>query len=57
MMRYAPKLYAIDSFFGILIMGLPVVPGLVVREFFNALTPRKSVFPLGARSLPSWLLV
>ena len=48
-MRYAPKLYAIDSFFGILIMGLPVVPGLVVREFFNALTPAQvGLSPWGA---------
>lgn len=37
-MRYAPRLYAIDSLFWVLITGLPVVPGLIIREFFNALT-------------------
>lgn len=37
-MRYAPRLYAIDSLFWVLITGLPVVPGLIIREFFDALT-------------------
>lgn len=36
--RYAPKLYAFDSLFWILIMGLPAVPGLIIREFFDSLT-------------------
>lgn len=38
MMAYKPKLYLIDSFFWILIMGLPAVPGLIIREFFDTLT-------------------
>lgn len=38
LMRYQPKLYVIDSIFWILIMGLPAVPGLIIREFFNTLT-------------------
>lgn len=38
LMRYTPRLYAIDSLFWILITGLPVVPGLMIREFFNALS-------------------
>ena len=38
MMRYTPKLYLIDSIFWILIMGLPAVPGLIIREFFDTLT-------------------
>jgi ATP-binding cassette subfamily B protein/ATP-binding cassette subfamily C protein len=38
LLRYNPKLYSIDSFFWILIMGLPAVPGLIVREFFDTLT-------------------
>jgi len=38
LMRYTPRLYAIDSLFWILIMGLPAVPGLMIREFFNALS-------------------
>ncbi|NJO27623.1 MAG: ABC transporter ATP-binding protein [Richelia sp. SL_2_1] len=35
---YKPKLYIIDSCFWILIMGLPALPGLIIREFFNHLT-------------------
>ena len=38
MIGYAPKLYVIDGFFWILIEGLPVIPGLIIREFFNTLT-------------------
>ncbi|MDP5337963.1 MAG: ABC transporter ATP-binding protein/permease [Nodularia sp. (in: cyanobacteria)] len=35
---YKPKLYIIDSIYWILIMGLPALPGLIIREFFNRLT-------------------
>ncbi|BAY34393.1 ABC transporter ATP-binding protein [Nostoc carneum NIES-2107] len=35
---YQPKLYTIDTCFWILIMGLPAIPGLIIREFFNSLT-------------------
>jgi ATP-binding cassette, subfamily B, bacterial len=35
---YTPKLYLLDSFFWILIMSLPGVPGLIIREFFDTLT-------------------
>ncbi|MEH2178688.1 ABC transporter ATP-binding protein [Nostoc sp.] len=35
---YKPKLYLIDSCFWIFIMGLPALPGLIIREFFNSLT-------------------
>lgn len=38
LMRYQPRLYIIDSLFWIFIEGLPAVPGLIIREFFNALT-------------------
>lgn len=37
---YKPKLYIIDSCFWILIMGLPALPGLIIREFFNRLTDK-----------------
>ncbi|TFI53970.1 ABC transporter ATP-binding protein [Mastigocladus laminosus UU774] len=37
---YKPKLYIIDSCLWILILGLPALPGLVIREFFNSLTDR-----------------
>jgi ATP-binding cassette subfamily B protein/ATP-binding cassette subfamily C protein len=38
MMRYKPQLYLVDSFFWIFIYGLPAVPGLIIREFFDKLT-------------------
>ncbi|MCC5648464.1 ABC transporter ATP-binding protein/permease [Nostoc sp. XA013] len=38
LMCYKPKLYIIDTCFWILIMGLPAIPGLIIREFFNSLT-------------------
>ncbi len=38
LIRYKPKLYIIDSISWILIMGLPALPGLIIREFFNRLT-------------------
>ncbi|MBW4643113.1 MAG: ABC transporter ATP-binding protein/permease [Goleter apudmare HA4340-LM2] len=37
---YKPKLYIIDSCFWILIIGLPALPGLVIREFFDRLTDK-----------------
>lgn len=36
--RYAFGLYLLDSFLWMFIMGLPAVPGLIIREFFNVLT-------------------
>jgi ATP-binding cassette, subfamily B, bacterial len=38
MIRYAFGLYLLDTFLWIFIMGLPVIPGLIIREFFNTLT-------------------
>ncbi len=38
LMCYKPKLYIIDTCFWILIMGLPAIPGLIIREFFDSLT-------------------
>lgn len=35
---YKPKLYLIDTCFWIFVMGLPALPGLIIREFFNSLT-------------------
>jgi ATP-binding cassette subfamily B protein/ATP-binding cassette subfamily C protein len=37
---YQPRLYTIDTFFWILIMGLPAIPGLIVKEFFDSLTDK-----------------
>ena len=42
-MCYSPKLYLIDSIFWILIMGLPALPGLIIREFFNTLTGKSQL--------------
>jgi ATP-binding cassette, subfamily B, bacterial len=53
---YKPKLYIIDSFFWILIMGLPALPGLIIREFFNSLT-NKAQFGLTPLDLIVLLLV
>jgi len=38
MIRYAFGLYVMDSILWMFIMGLPLVPGLIIREFFDALT-------------------
>jgi ATP-binding cassette subfamily B protein len=38
MICYNPRLYLIDAFFWLFIMGLPILPGLIIREFFNTLT-------------------
>ncbi|MFQ4143530.1 ABC transporter ATP-binding protein [Chlorogloeopsis sp. ULAP02] len=52
---YQPKLYLIDTFFWILIMGLPALPGLIIREFFNSLTG-KAQFGLSPWALIAFLL-
>lgn len=38
MIRYAFPLYALDSVLWLFIMGLPAVPGLILRGFFDGLT-------------------
>lgn len=45
MITYAPRLYLVDTLLWLLIAGLPAIPGLLVREFFNTLTG-KSQFDL-----------
>jgi len=42
MIRYAFGLYLLDSLLWMFIMGLPAVPGLIIREFFNTLTSETS---------------
>lgn len=45
LIRYAPRLYWTDTLIWLCIAGLPVLPGLVIREFFNQLTQQSpSVF-------------
>lgn len=48
MIRYAQPLYWIDALLWLLIAGLPALPGLVIREFFNTLTNQATM------ALPSW---
>lgn len=55
LMCYTPKLYILDSCFWILIMGLPALPGLIIREFFNSLT-NESQFGLTPLALIALLL-
>ncbi|MBD0337429.1 MAG: ABC transporter ATP-binding protein, partial [Cyanobacteria bacterium Co-bin13] len=38
MIRYAQRLYWGDTLLWLFIFGLPAVPGLIIREFFNTLT-------------------
>jgi len=42
MIRYAQSLYWVDAFLWLLIAGLPALPGLVIREFFNTLTDQSA---------------
>lgn len=38
MIAYSPRLYLVDTLLWLLIAGLPAIPGLLIREFFNTLT-------------------
>jgi ATP-binding cassette subfamily B protein len=51
LMRYQPRLYAADCLFWILITGLPVVPGLLLREFFDTLTGKSAL------GLSAWTVI
>ncbi len=50
MIRYAFGLYLVDSFLWMFIMGLPAIPGLIIREFFNILTANGSNQFISSRS-------
>lgn len=43
LLRYAPKLYAFDTLFWLLIFVLPVIPGLIIGAFFDRLTEKTSL--------------
>lgn len=47
MIRYAQRLYWVDTVLWLLIAGLPALPGLLIREFFNTLT-NQSTFALSS---------
>ena len=38
MIRYAKRLYCADTVLWLFIIGLPILPGVLIREFFNTLT-------------------
>ena len=40
MIRYAQRLYCVDTLLWLGIIGLPIVPGVLIREFFNSLSDR-----------------
>ncbi|MGI0484066.1 ABC transporter ATP-binding protein [Pantanalinema rosaneae CENA516] len=43
LIRYAQPLYWTDTLLWLLIAGLPALPGLVIREFFNTLTDQSGL--------------
>lgn len=55
MIRYAFGLYLLDSFLWMFIMGLPAVPGLIIREFFNTLTSESSHQSISLQSPLVWV--
>ncbi|OKH45222.1 ABC transporter ATP-binding protein [Calothrix sp. HK-06] len=56
MIRYTPRLYLIDAFFWLFIAGLPIIPGLIIREFLNNLT-NKSQFSVSPWTFVILLLI
>ncbi|MGF1496611.1 MAG: ABC transporter ATP-binding protein [Elainellaceae cyanobacterium] len=42
LIRYTPRLYGTDTVLWLLILGLPAVPGVLIREFFNTLTDQST---------------
>lgn len=55
LVRYRPGLYLINAFNWILISLVPIVPGLITKEFFDALTG-KSALDLSIRSIIALLV-
>lgn len=47
MIRYAKSLYCADTLLWLCIAGLPIIPGVLIREFFNSLTRESSNSPWG----------
>ena len=48
LIRYAHKLYWTDTILWLFIAGLPAVPGIIIREFFNTLTEKSSLLSVWA---------
>ncbi|MBD3885367.1 ABC transporter ATP-binding protein [Phormidium tenue FACHB-886] len=55
MIRYAFGLYLMDTFLWMFIAGLPIIPGLIIREFFNTLTSESSIQPIFLKSPLIWI--
>ncbi|PPS43303.1 ABC transporter ATP-binding protein [Chroococcidiopsis sp. TS-821] len=55
MILYAPRLYSADTILWLFIMGLPAIPGLLIREFFNTLT-NNSQLNVSPQTLIAFLL-
>lgn len=45
MIRYAKRLYCADTLLWLFIVGLPILPGVLIREFFNSLTQASQPSP------------
>ena len=45
MIRYAQRLYWVDTLLWLGIVGLPIVPGLLIQQFFNGLTEQTHESP------------
>ena len=45
MIRYAQRLYWVDTLLWMGIVGLPIVPGLLIQQFFNGLTEQARESP------------
>lgn len=43
MIRYAQKLYWLDTILWLFILGIPIVPGLLIRQFFDTLTSQTQI--------------
>jgi ABC-type multidrug transport system fused ATPase/permease subunit len=57
MIRYAFGLYLMDTFLWVFIMGLPALPGLIIREFFNTLTSENNNQSISLQSSMMWVVL
>ncbi|MGV2831149.1 ABC transporter ATP-binding protein [Myxosarcina sp. GI1(2024)] len=51
LIRYAQRLYWVDTILWLFIAGLPAIPGIIIREFFNTLTAKSA----GLLSVWEWI--
>lgn len=55
LIRYTFRLYLLDSLLWLFISGLPALPGLVIREFFNTLTAESGNSSVPLKSPLVWV--